>query len=389
MSMNLILVEVVFVTPLSDMDCKEDDTVTFKCEVNKPGCSAVWKKDGRPLPAEPRFEIKVRETEHALTIRNVELDDESDYTIHIEDAVSTGGLFVDEEVVEIITPLEDVVLSEVPKDVSYVCEANKPKLSHKWVVNGKPLPQDDRFKTSTTGNKYILNIINATERDDGEYTVVIKGQKSSAELIVEIPPKVKLDKKYASQVVLKAGQMTIFEVPFSGWPIPTITWTLNDQPLVTDKRIHEETISGISCIHIKNSQRFDTGIYSVEIINDLGTVSADIDLLVVDKPLCPNDLKVVSTTEDTVSLSWNVPDDDGGRPITSYTIEKRDINRRTWSACGSCVETSFVVDKLLEGQGYMFQVKALNEVGASEPAETLQAAKPISKHSKYKLCQVL
>lgn len=371
-----------FVTPLADIDCKEEETVVFKCEINKSGCTAVWKKDGRPLPAEPRFEIKVQGTEHSLTIRDVTLEDESDYTVLIEDATSTGGLFVDEEIVEIITPLEDIVLSEVPKDVTFSCEANKAEMSHRWIVNGKPLPQDDRFKATTVKNTYILNISAATEKDDGEYTVVIKGHKSSAELIVEISPQVKLDKKYESQIVLIAGRMTIFEVPFSGWPVPTVSWTFNGQPLVTDKRVHEETISGISCIHVKNSKRSDTGKYSVEIINDLGTVAADIDLLVIDKPQPPNNLKTEGVAEDSVTLSWQMPNDDGGRPITTYIVEKRDLNRRTWSSAGETTDTTITVSNLVEGQSYMFQVKAVNEVGQSEPTETEQASQPTSTHSK-------
>lgn len=376
--------EVNFVTPLEDIDCKEEDTITFICEINKPDCPAIWKKDGKPLPAEPRFEILVQGTEHSLIIRDVVLDDEADYTIVIEDATSTGGLFVEEELVEIITPLQDVILNEVPKDVVFTCEANKPAVSHKWVVNGKPLPDDkEKYKATTEGHKYILTIKNAIEKDDGEYTVVIKGHKSAAELIVEIPPQIRLDKKYDSRIVLRAGQMTIFEVPFSGWPAPTVTWSLNGEPLQTDKRIHEETISGLSCIHVKNSKRTDTGIYTVEIINDLATVSAKIDLLVVDKPEPPQNVKIVETSEDTVTLSWEAPVDDGGRPITSYVLEKRDVNRRTWAPAGESKEPKFTVTDLIEGQAYMFQVKAVNEVGASEPAETEQPGKPLSTHSEY------
>lgn len=378
----IFLVAVTFITPLTDVDCKEEETVTFTCEINKEGCTSEWRKDGEPLAAEPRFETKVSGTEHSLTICDVTLDDEADYTVVIEDATSTGGLFVEEDIVEIVSPLQDVILSQVPRDIVFTCTANKGSCHHKWIVNGKPLPEDDQFTAITEGNKYILTIKDATEKDDGEYTVVIKGRKSSAELIVEIPPQIKFDKKYASQVVLKAGQMTIFEVPFSGWPVPVVTWMFNGAPLVTDKRVYEETISGISCIHVKNSKRTDTGIYSVEITNDLGTVSADIDLLVIDKPQSPCNFTVVSVDENSVTLSWDAPSDDGGRPISGYVIEKRDVNRRTWVPVGECSDTTLTVGDLIEGQSYMFLVKAVNEVGQSEPVETEQPVKPISSHSK-------
>lgn len=375
-------VDVHFVTPLSDIDCKEEETITFFCEINKSDCNAVWKKDSQPLPPDTRFETMVQGKEHSLIIRDVMLDDEADYTIVIEDAESTAGLFVEEELVEIITPLQDVVLSDVPKDVVFTCTANKPALSHKWILNGKPLPDDKtKFLCTSDDNSYTLTIKGATEKDDGEYTVVIKGHKSTADLIVEIPPQIKLHKKYDDQIVLKARQTTIFEVPFSGWPAPMVSWRLNDEPLEMSKHIHEETISGLSCIHVKSAKRSHTGIYAVEIVNDLATVTAKIDLLVVDKPEPPENVKVGETNEDSVTIYWEPPADDGGKPVTGYIIEKRDMNRRTWAPAGETSELKFTIVELIEGQGYMFQVKAVNEIGVSEPTETEQPGKPISNNS--------
>ena len=383
---NFIAVDMMFVTPLADLDCKEDETVEFTCEVNKPNCSAVWKKDGRPLPVGDKFEPKVKDTVHTLTIRNATIEDEADYTISVEDVTSTGGLFVEEESVEIIKHLEDVILSSVPKDVTFTCEVSKPNLSHRWLVNGKPLPDDKRYKPSVSGNNYTLLIAAATEKDDGEVSVLVKGHKSTADLIVEIPPVIKLDKKYDSQVVIKAGQMTIFEVPFSGWPEPTISWRVGNTPLVSDKRIREETIPGLSCVHVKSAKRSDTGIYSVEIVNDLGTISADIDLLVVDKPEPPKNLEIVDTDAEMVTLTWEAPDDDGGRPIVKYVIEKRDATRRTWQPAGESSSPTYTVTELNERQAYVFQVKAVNEVGQSEPVETSRPVQPQSKCSEYIDC---
>lgn len=383
--MITVTVDTVFITPLSDVKCKEDDTIELSCEVNKPNCTAVWKKDGRPLPSGDKFKPKVSGTVHSLTIQGTTMKDEGDYTINVEDAISTAGLFVEEEVVEIVKHLEDIVLSSVPQDVTFTCEASKPDMSHRWLVNGKPLPDDARFQPTVSGNNYMLLISSATEKDDAEYTILVKGHKSTADLIVEVPPAIKLDKRYESQVVIKAGQMTIFEVPFSGWPEPTIKWTVGGAQLVLDKRIREETISGLSCIHIKNAKRSDTGIYSVEIVNDIGTVSADIDLLVVDKPEPPKDLEIAATSKETVTLTWQLPADDGGRPIIKYIIEKRDATRRTWQPAGESTSLECTVTDLNERQAYVFQVKAVNEVGQSEPVATTRPVQPQSKYSKYNI----
>lgn len=98
----------------------------------------------------------------------------------------------------------------------------------------------------------------------------------------------------------------------------------------------------------------------------------------LDKPQPPEDLKVDTITPENVTISWSPPTDDGGSPVTEYIIEKRDMKRSTWSQAGTTSETTFTVPKLLEGNSYKFRVRAKNEQGPSEPAET---SKPvIAKH---------
>lgn len=38
-------------------------------------------------------------------------------------------------------------------------------------------------------------------------------------------------------------------------------------------------------------------------------------------PSAPKDLQVKETTEQSISVTWSPPDDDGGKPVTSYIIE--------------------------------------------------------------------
>lgn len=45
---------------------------------------------------------------------------------------------------------------------------------------------------------------------------------------------------------------------------------------------------------------------------------------------CTPPLKVVSITADTVTLRWQVPEDDGGSPVTGYVISQRDLQSRQW-----------------------------------------------------------
>lgn len=81
-----------------------------------------------------------------------------------------------------------------------------------------------------------------------------------------------------------------------------------------------------------------TYLYVTQVYNDIGETTGKLDLEVVDCPTSPKDLAVDNISEDSVSLSWNVPDDDGGSPITGYLVEKRDANRYI-STCVVCLKT--------------------------------------------------
>lgn len=97
----------------------------------------------------------------------------------------------------------------------------------------------------------------------------------------------------------------------------------------------------------------------------------------------PKDLKITDVTRGTCRLTWKAPDNDGGERIKSYFIEKKTVSGKAWTkvnpACGS---QSFVVPDLIEGQEYLFRVRAENRFGMGPYIDTIQRTKatdPIRK----------
>ena len=84
-------------------------------------------------------------------------------------------------------------------------------------------------------------------------------------------------------------------------------------------------------------------------------------------------------TENYISLSWSAPEDDGGCPVTAYTVQQREATKRSWLDAGSSGETQLTVTALTEGQAYAFQVAAQNEVGVGAFTELGKTATPKSK----------
>ena len=77
-------------------------------------------------------------------------------------------------------------------------------------------------------------------------------------------------------------------------------------------------------------------------------------------PGAPRNLRAVGGDGQAV-LSWSPPEDDGGAPITDY--EYRIDGKGDWISIGS-TETQYTVSGLKNGAEYIFQVRAVNEIGA-------------------------
>ena len=96
-----------------------------------------------------------------------------------------------------------------------------------------------------------------------------------------------------------------------------------------------------------------------------------------DKPSPPQNPTARSVDKTHIDVTWEVPESDGGSPITQYVVEKKDVAKKNWTS-GETVaasELKCTLSKLVEGNDYLIRVSAENEIGRSEPA---QIAEPVT-----------
>lgn len=98
-------------------------------------------------------------------------------------------------------------------------------------------------------------------------------------------------------------------------------------------------------------------------------------ILVCEVPLPPHKLEVIDVTKSTVILGWEKPEHDGGSRLTGYIIEACRFGTDKWMKVATLKTTDFeyTMEKLNEGEQYLFRIRAVNSRGASEPKELLTA----------------
>ena len=97
----------------------------------------------------------------------------------------------------------------------------------------------------------------------------------------------------------------------------------------------------------------------------------------LDVPSAPVDVQVTSYGVNFAEVSWSPPEDDGGLPVSSYLIERKDVNRASWIRVNEVNADTMecTARQLVEGNQYLLRVSAINEIGQG-PATT--TAEPVT-----------
>lgn len=102
---------------------------------------------------------------------------------------------------------------------------------------------------------------------------------------------------------------------------------------------------------------------------------------VPDAPVGP--IILTNITRETVDASWLEPRYNGGSPLLSYFVEKRDINEMIWikvARIDADVRTLKIIN-VVEAHKYEIRVSAENEYGKSEPLVS-EVIKPLRLYGK-------
>jgi titin len=102
----------------------------------------------------------------------------------------------------------------------------------------------------------------------------------------------------------------------------------------------------------------------------------------IDVPGAPRDAQVDSVSDDSVSLSWRPPEEDGGSYITNYVIEKLEPDTGKWVKAATSRSPRCTVENLLPNKQYQFRILAENIFGAGEPSEPTKTVQTSGRNLK-------
>uniref|UniRef100_A0A8C6U7Q2 Titin n=1 Tax=Neogobius melanostomus TaxID=47308 RepID=A0A8C6U7Q2_9GOBI len=179
------------------------------------------------------------------------------------------------------------------------------------------------------------------------------------------PPTITMEDKFRQLVVIKAGEIIKIDADISGRPLPVVSWSKDGKEIDTKARCEITSTNFATTLIVRDTIRRDSGQYALTLHNVGGTRSEDPQFL----PSPPAKPKIVDSTKTTVTLSWNKPLFDGGAPVTGYRVEyRKSLDDEWFVGVQNTKNTEFTVVGLTPGMEYVFVVKSINKIGASEPS---------------------
>ncbi|KAJ8967482.1 hypothetical protein NQ314_002796 [Rhamnusium bicolor] len=272
-------------------------------------------------------------------------------------------------------------------DAAVECKADgfpKPVVTWKRATGVSPGDYKD-FKPNNPDIKVedgTLTINNIQKTNEGYYlceAVNGIGSGLSAVILISVQAPPQFEVKYRNQTS-RRGDPAVLQCEAKGEKPIGILWNINNKRLEPkgDNRytIREEILPNgvLSDLSIKRTERSDSAIFTCVATNAFGSDDTNINMIVQEVPEIPYALKVLDKSGKTVQLSWVSPYD-GNSPIKNYVIEYKP-SKGSWEKNSERVlipgdQTEAGIFTLRPATTYHIRIIAENEIGASDPSETV------------------
>uniref|UniRef100_A0A8D2JBA5 Titin n=1 Tax=Varanus komodoensis TaxID=61221 RepID=A0A8D2JBA5_VARKO len=245
-------------------------------------------------------------------------------------------------------------------------------------IKGRPAPEVkwtrelgeslDKATIESTSSYTLLTVGNVNRFDSGKYILTVENSSGSKSAFVIVRV---LDTPGAPQN-LKIKEITKSSVTLS-WEPPLIDGGSKIKNYVVEKR--EATRKAYSTVmanchkttwKVDNLQEGCNYYFRVLAENEYGIglpVETAESVKVSERPLPPGKITLLDVTRNSVSLTWEKPEHDGGSRILGYIVEMQSKGSDRWATCANVKVTEATITGLIQGEEYSFRV-------FSEPSES-------------------
>ncbi|XP_043509545.1 Down syndrome cell adhesion molecule-like protein Dscam2 isoform X16 [Frieseomelitta varia] len=380
---------------IGDEPANWGEAVSAVCTVVKGDLpiEVAWALNGEPVTSKNHGDITISSTGKRVSLMTIEAVSgrhAGEYTCTASNAAGatsySATLAVNVPPRWILEPTDKAFAQG--SDARVECKADgfpKPQVTWKKAAGDTPGDYTD-LKLSNPDISVedgTLSINNIQKTNEGYYlceAVNGIGAGLSAVIFISVQAPPHFEIKLKNQTA-RRGEPAVLQCEAQGEKPIGILWNMNNKRLdpKSDSRytIREEILANgvLSDLSIKRTERSDSALFTCVATNAFGSDDTSINMIVQEVPEVPYGLKVLDKSGRSVQLSWAAPYD-GNSPIKRYVIEYK-ISKGSWETDidrvlvpGSQQNVAGVFN-LRPATTYHLRIVAENEIGASDPSDTV------------------
>ncbi|GAB6021000.1 Down syndrome cell adhesion molecule-like protein 1, variant 3 [Chamberlinius hualienensis] len=257
-----------------------------------------------------------------------------------------------------------------------------------WTFSKDPNDPDKASVLKDNNNNHIYSngsvlIRRVTEETEGFYYCdasngIGRGLSAKIELKINVvPPHFK---NVSNKLMAEFGSDILIKCSVEGDSPLKITWLKDSRPIQNKETSYKinttnTTTDATSVLTSYKVDRNSNGNYTCKAENKYGSNETIIELLILESPDAPSNLKVESVESTAVEISWT-PSYNGNEPIKKYLIQYKEA-AGSWDDAViletvNGVPTNSIVNQLRPSTTYIFRVFAENGRGRSLASQNLR-----------------
>ncbi|XP_062951332.1 obscurin isoform X22 [Cynocephalus volans] len=225
---------VQFLRELQAQEVDEGATAHLRCELSRAGTGVEWRKGSLELFPCAKYQMVQEGALAELLVCGAEQEDSGDYTCDTGHAQSTASLSVRAPRPKFKTQLQSLE-QEAGEVARLCCQLNEvePGTPVQWLKEGVELHVGPKYEMRHQGATCELLIHGLEDKDTGEYTCVVDGQKTLASLRVK-EPEVTIVRGLVDTEAQADGDVE-FSCEVSRAGAMDVQWSLQGVPLQTNE----------------------------------------------------------------------------------------------------------------------------------------------------------
>ncbi|KAK5616554.1 hypothetical protein CRENBAI_007789 [Crenichthys baileyi] len=249
---------VLFKTKLQNLERQAGESVSFRCEISKPGASVVWRCGDKVLTASSKYQLKQEGTVVELVIYKLQGSDAGDYSCDTGFQRTSAILSVNAVEVLILKFLESCVVYE-GEDVHFECQLSHEETPQiQWKLQDVLLQNNEMNLIKSEGRVHSLVLRGVTAADSGTVTFTVGNHTSTASLTVRAP--ISFKKELESQETSEGGETTLSCETSS--PDCKVTWWKGSTVLSQGKKYTIQQRATTNSLVIHKLVKEDSGEYT-------------------------------------------------------------------------------------------------------------------------------